>query len=467
MLVAVSGKVVYLDKPLLPKGLSQCQRKTQYLQKALRAFVCQPLNDRKMAGSRGRDERARCEDAAEQAERVDVGHSHMLEEDGDDDPFGAAFSMDDLETFGSDKLSSLSSTKLPSLKPDAPVVSLNATSFRKDREEKMATEESSTEVPISACVDGGKAKWSQFGSEADAGDVQSVPENITTTETETVTKAEADVMVKSEPTARQQQASPDRSVMKRCLRSSVLPNQDASSDSEDDALVIALPDSPAKGWESPAKPSQSQQHLMSRRSKDSKSSIFDEIPAPATPAPEESRKDVQVNSSVTRRITRSSSQRLQSPDKACVPAASETAPRATRQGSKRRLHDFKAEAEADIPVVENPVSTKKGDKTGGEADNSGMDDQASTKKAKKTEEKPRKKADSFEADSHMSTPKAKKPVGEADRLEADGQRSTKKVPEPVSEEGQSSGTKGQAGVSHTGSASEQQNRRQCDKQGKL
>ena len=463
VVVAASGKVVYLDKPLLPKGLSQCQRKTQYLQKALRAFLCQPLTDRKTASSRSGGitpkGQPQSSDTAKRAERTDVSHSHAPEEDGDDDPFGTAVSMDDLETFGSDKLSSQSSKKLPSLKPDASDVSLSVRSVKRTLEGKVATEESSTEMPqLSAQTDSTEAN-----GELEAENVKCVSENIMTTETEAGSESEAVVVIKQEPVDGQHEASPGRSPAKRCLRSSALPAHDASSDSEGDALVIALPDSHEKGLGSSSKPSQSQQHSVGSRSKDSKSSIFDEMSASAAPASEESEKHGQVNPLMMRRMTRSSSQRLQSPDKASMPAPEEAPLRKTRQGSKRRLPDLKAEAEAGIPVVENPASTKKSQRAGGEADSSERDGHTSAKKPKKTAGE----AVNSESDFQTSSRKVVKPVGGADHPEADGPRATKPVDEPLSRESHGARVKGQAGVSHPESASEQQARRRGDQPGKL
>ena len=464
VVVAVSGKVVYLDKPLLPRGLSQCQRKTQYLQKALRAFLCQPLADRKTASSRSRGMTPKGQpqgsDTDKRVEHADVSHSRAPEEDDDDDPFGTAVSMDDLETFGSDKLSSQSSKKQPSLKPDASDVGWSVRSVKRTLEGKAAAdEESSTEVPqLSAQTDGAEAN-----GELEAESVKRVSESIMTTETEAGSESEAGMGIKLEPADGQQEASSGRSPAKRCLRSSALLAHDASSDSEDDALVIALPDSREKGLGSSSKPSQSQQRSMGRRSKDSKSSIFDEMPASTAPVSEDSEKHGQVNPLMTRRMTRSSSQRLQSPDKASMPAPEEAPLRTTRQGSKRRLHDLKAEAEVGIPVVENPASTKKSQRAGGEVDSSERDGHTSAKKAKKTAGG----AVNSESDCQASSRKAVKPAGGADHPEADGPRATKPVDEPLSRESHSARVKGQAGVSHPESASEQQARRRGDQPGKL
>nr|KAG5700640.1 hypothetical protein BaRGS_015470 [Batillaria attramentaria] len=49
------GKVVFLDKPLLPEGLSPSEKKTYYLQKELRTSMCQPLQQGKKTAQKGTD----------------------------------------------------------------------------------------------------------------------------------------------------------------------------------------------------------------------------------------------------------------------------------------------------------------------------------------------------------------------------------------------------------------------------
>ncbi|XP_076461785.1 uncharacterized protein LOC143294239 [Babylonia areolata] len=106
---SASQRVVYLDKPLQPAVFSLCQRKGHYLKKAVRAFICQPHNERRTVvggqGRRGMEEQP--PEGAGDSMEGSVGHSRGVGAgtEEDDDPFGSV-SMEHLETFGSDRLAS-------------------------------------------------------------------------------------------------------------------------------------------------------------------------------------------------------------------------------------------------------------------------------------------------------------------------------------------------------------------------
>lgn len=92
--ICVSGKVVLLDKPLNPKCLHPCEKKTLYLQKALRTFLCHPQQVKKFFR----------QDTSGQSAQQHKPTSKLTTA-GESDLFEPDFSMEDLETFGSDNFS--------------------------------------------------------------------------------------------------------------------------------------------------------------------------------------------------------------------------------------------------------------------------------------------------------------------------------------------------------------------------
>ncbi|KAL8558002.1 hypothetical protein ACOMHN_063743 [Nucella lapillus] len=390
---ATSKKVVFLDKPLLPKRRSACEKKVQYLRKAVRAYICQPLNERKFLGGRRRNAKE-----ALPVERMDAGEGNRAlgrvlstKTEDDDDPFGSV-SMEDLETFGSDRLVSNTNRKVGDPKS------------WQGKQRGMTT----ALAHMSGCFasEGLGAETSGLVSKTDVQDKQ---ESTQTSESEShrdgVTAGhESEPKQDSEESGSQNTAqtdtiSPMNSPTRSCPRGSGMREPEPSSDSDMDALVIADMCSPDRGT---GNPGASTQHALRRKTLPSKPSIFDGVPATA---PDSCLEQTQTGIQSPRRITRSVSQKLHSPtlgveegkrstsvDGSGVPGSSQAdvssspvglaagesvaaaavvspSPRTTRQSVKRKMSESALSSEQDS-VGEEPAGTEKGRKEGGQMERS-------------------------------------------------------------------------------------------------
>lgn len=98
-----------LDKPLRPQGRTPSEKKAHYLQKALRTFISHPKQEKNIL------RRGRVDNSQKASKLCNSKPGESLISVDDDDPFGAGFSMDALETFGSDKMSNRLNTTNVSL----------------------------------------------------------------------------------------------------------------------------------------------------------------------------------------------------------------------------------------------------------------------------------------------------------------------------------------------------------------
>ncbi|KAK7109022.1 little elongation complex subunit 2-like isoform X2 [Littorina saxatilis] len=386
---SASKRVVYLDKPLLPKGLSQCQQKTHYLQKAVQAYLCQPHNTRVAAGGNAwttghKGQGVKQVKAAPEkkdssgkpfADRKLSGGAGV----DDDDPFGASVSMEDLETFGSDRLFSQSSWKVPDWKPQTFNTSAKTAGVKKEEEVNQMECATGKEAPNSA---GDDQNMGYSGTET----VTKPDERDSNKNTEPVpeTNVCAEAKLKEEPTKNAdscsdtslQLTSQHKSSETYSTASSGALDHDASSDSEDDGLVIAEPEGLESSPCGPVGP------LRRRSSRSSKSSIFDEIPTLSMEASNNTGEKNVSGELTPRRMTRSAAHKLQSPEGPTTLHSDVTSPR-TRHGSKRKPQDIPQTQEAaDITSSsQNPLLSRSED---GKTDGSLTEMTSSAKKAKQT-----------------------------------------------------------------------------------
>ena len=241
----------------------------------------------------------------------DAGHSRSLHNvSEDEDPFGATVSMDDLETFGSDRLFAQTKKSVPTLKPDGGGTSNvvdhgSKASLISGAQSMLSTVKVEEEIrdPRIGQIE---KRANENGGVNELDDVES---KLETSAENTAIETTKDPSLNEASSASQLTVSQNSAPAKRCLRSSGLSDGDTLSESDDDALVIALPTSPAVGA---GKPSQTPHRSISIRSRDSRTSIFDEVQgASAYPPPSGSAPNSQISATpVTRRMTRSASQKL-------------------------------------------------------------------------------------------------------------------------------------------------------------
>ncbi|KAK7488270.1 hypothetical protein BaRGS_00020429, partial [Batillaria attramentaria] len=360
------GKVVFLDKPLLPEGLSPSEKKTYYLQKELRTSMCQPLQQGKKTAQKGTD-KVKPGLSTETSQQTNASRfGSAVSNDDDDDPFGASFTMDDLETFGSDKHSSFK--KALSLKLEMPA---ELEKSLQDRESQPQTSPTTGESVVSLQTtkpdkledDTEKMQCDEPVDEGGTGastnsDTHNLTEEHDNSPADILNEETSSNLTSNNTTAAPQQhvqVHPTTTPLKRRLRSSFKCDEDQTSDSDEDALCIVSQGSDDDDASPQNGPSVGGAPLPSQASGNVASSKSD-----AEMAVEVTEPTADKSSELpTRRVTRSASLRLKSSKEICTSKSSADAVCESVQASARRVEMKPRTQTATVEYDESPTPAKK------------------------------------------------------------------------------------------------------------